>query len=295
MFTYSLIIPHKNCPDLLQRCIDTIPRREDLEVIVVDDNSLQCIDESKYNDLNITFVYDKSNKGAGHARNLGVEVATGKWLLFADADDRYTNNLRDLLDAYSEDTTTDIVYLNALMFDENGHYADYVIDRYINRYLQNRFYSEKVLRYSVFTPWTRMVKRDLVSLNGIRFDETPIGNDFTFCLTCSKYAKKIAVEEKYIYEYYRPTTTLSLTDSYRKIDTLSLVISNRLKMNQIYTECGFVFKFSIIKYYFSDIKKFGKHEVNKVYKNVLKNSGYSLVRDIVNTLIYLFGKVLRIL
>jgi glycosyltransferase involved in cell wall biosynthesis len=39
MYNYSFIIPHKNCPDLLQRCVDSIPDRDDVQVIVVDDNS----------------------------------------------------------------------------------------------------------------------------------------------------------------------------------------------------------------------------------------------------------------
>ena len=39
MIIYSIIIFHKNCPDLLQRCLDFIPCREDLQIIVVDDNS----------------------------------------------------------------------------------------------------------------------------------------------------------------------------------------------------------------------------------------------------------------
>ena len=36
---FSLIIPHKNIPSLLQRCLDSIPVREDLEIIILDDNS----------------------------------------------------------------------------------------------------------------------------------------------------------------------------------------------------------------------------------------------------------------
>ncbi len=36
---YSIIIPHKNIPLLLQRCLDSIPQREDIQIIVVDDNS----------------------------------------------------------------------------------------------------------------------------------------------------------------------------------------------------------------------------------------------------------------
>lgn len=36
---YSFIIPHKNSPDLLNRCIQSIPKRDDIEIIIVDDNS----------------------------------------------------------------------------------------------------------------------------------------------------------------------------------------------------------------------------------------------------------------
>lgn len=295
MYTYSLIIPHKNCPEFLYRCLSTVPNREDLEIIVIDDNSVQCIDENKIFHTNIRIIYDSSGKGAGHARNLGLEVATGKWLLFADADDCYTDNFGELLDKYAENNINDIVYLNAVTFNEKNTSGTYIIDDYIKRFLKHRFYSEKVLRYAVFTPWTRMVKKDLVDTYQIRFDEVPIGNDYAFCLACSKYAKKIAVEEKFIYKYYRPLVTTSLTDSYRKVETLPLVLNNRMKMNRIYSECGFIFKFSIIKYYFTDLKKFNSSKVKSIYKDVLKQNRYSLLSDLFNTLMYAFGKVFSII
>ena len=36
---YSIVIPHYNIPDLLERALNSIPQREDIEIIVVDDNS----------------------------------------------------------------------------------------------------------------------------------------------------------------------------------------------------------------------------------------------------------------
>ena len=39
MYNYTVIIPHKNCPDLLQRALDSIPEKDDIQVIIVDDNS----------------------------------------------------------------------------------------------------------------------------------------------------------------------------------------------------------------------------------------------------------------
>ena len=99
MFSYTIIIPHKNCPDLLKRCVDSIPVRDDVQIIVVDDNS----DEDKKpsierKGMEVVLLDASSSKGAGRARNVGLKHAKGKWLLFADADDYYTDNLSKFLD-----------------------------------------------------------------------------------------------------------------------------------------------------------------------------------------------------
>lgn len=58
---YSIIIPHYNIPDLLQRLLDSIPQREDIEIIVVDDNSSSDVVDfnhfpgSDRNDVRIIF------------------------------------------------------------------------------------------------------------------------------------------------------------------------------------------------------------------------------------------------
>ena len=90
-YNFSIIIPHKNTPDLLKRCVSSIPRREDVQIIIVDDNSDEKIVDFEHFPFlgtpNATVVFDKSSKGAGHARNIGLEKAEGKWYLFADSDD----------------------------------------------------------------------------------------------------------------------------------------------------------------------------------------------------------------
>jgi len=88
---YSIIIPHKDIPDLLQRCLDSIPVRDDVEVIVVDDNSdprkvdFEHFPQWKGKDYH--YFLTKEGKGAGYARNVGLDHAQGRWIIFADADD----------------------------------------------------------------------------------------------------------------------------------------------------------------------------------------------------------------
>ena len=73
--TVSYTHLHKNIPNLLQRCLDSIPNREDVQIIVVDDNSdPNIVDFDKFpglNRSNVEVIFTKEGKGAGYARNTG--------------------------------------------------------------------------------------------------------------------------------------------------------------------------------------------------------------------------------
>ena len=101
---FSIIIPHKEIPDLLMRCLRSIPVSEDIQVIVVDDNSADADTYlDKYPELSrpyLEFIRTTKGGGAGYARNVGLDRAKGKWLLFADADDFFTDNLYDIITKY---------------------------------------------------------------------------------------------------------------------------------------------------------------------------------------------------
>ena len=79
-YTYTIIIPHKNSPKLLQRCLDSIPHRDDLHIIVVDDNSDPDIVDFKLfpgldrNDVDVIFT--KEGKGAGYAEISVLRILT---------------------------------------------------------------------------------------------------------------------------------------------------------------------------------------------------------------------------
>lgn len=200
MIYFSFIIPHKNICALLTRCLASIPRREDIEIIVVDDNS----DPSKVSfdefpgraDSTVQLVFTKEGKGAGYARNVGIKKAQGRWLLFADADDFYNPGCLEWMDTY-KDAKEDIIY-----FDYNTVYSDTLCATSprtptYRHYLINE--DEEGLRYASDTPWPKMIKRSLVEKYALQFDETRVGNDLMFSAKAGHFAHSIAICKQPIY------------------------------------------------------------------------------------------------
>lgn len=195
-YKFSIIIPHKNSPELLERCINSLPKRNDLQIIIVDDNSDESIvDFSRFPGIgnkNIKIIFNKYSLGAGHARNLGLEVAEGKWLLFADADDYYLN-IDALFNKYSEVENVDIVYFNCKgESDKTNRCVKY--NKIVKEYFFNSSIGDKRIRFNWWTPWNKMVKKSLVDTYNLRFEEVMSGNDAKFCLLAGYFADKIAVE-----------------------------------------------------------------------------------------------------
>lgn len=101
----SFVIPVFNTKEYLERCVQSIAKMNEsrMEVIAVDDKST---DGSFEELLRLQTVYpmlkvlqNKQNSGVSHTRNVGMLVASGKYIAFVDSDDRifppaYENMLR---------------------------------------------------------------------------------------------------------------------------------------------------------------------------------------------------------
>lgn len=185
-YNYSIIIPHHNIPKLLNRCLDSIPRRKDIQIIVVDDNSNpDIVDFNTFPGLKDPFVevyLTKEGKGAGYARNVGLQHAKGKWLLFADSDDFFLANAFDLCDIYLN-TNYDIVYFGIDSIDSETLMR---VDRYkvYNRYIDkcDNVSTELIdmLKFRHDVPWGKMINHKLILKKNIKFGETKYCNDTLF-------------------------------------------------------------------------------------------------------------------
>lgn len=213
--TYSFVIPHHNTPDLLQRLIDSIPQREDIEVIVVDDNSDK---DKKTNvsrsDVRVIYIDKEHSKGAGHARNVGIDNATGKWLMFADADDFYMPNFIEVLDDY-KDSDLDMLFYNIESLERDTflpeeHNRAFIHRKLLNDYVNDHKKSDCLL-YLGYGPWRKMLRTEFVKSYGLFFEEIPKDNDHMFALLTSYFAKKWDVDERSVYSliYYAGSISYS--------------------------------------------------------------------------------------
>lgn len=204
MINYSIIISHKNTPDLLQYCLDSIPVRDDVQVIVVDDNSdAEKVDfehfpqwKGKHYDYYLT----KEGKGAGFARNVGLKNASAKWVLFVDADDFLLPVANDIFDE-EKDTNAEIVFFRpkAVMLEDRLSVSKRA-DQYnaiVDRYAQTN--DEMPLRCRWFSPCSKFVDLEMIRRNGICFDEIRYSNDNLFAVTTGTNADKIVVRDKPFY------------------------------------------------------------------------------------------------
>ena len=205
MINYSFIIPHKNIPKLLERCVNSIPNRPDIEIIVIDDNSddiqpLQSMDCLKKENVHLICISKEESKGAGYARNKGMNIAKGKWLVFADADDFFLSDaLNNKMNNYA-DSLADIVFFNVECLFANSFVpvpnADIAYRKFIEA--QN---ATTLCRYKLKVPWGKFVKRSLIESNTIQFDETKVANDLIFSLKTGIAATIVEVDKTSIYTW----------------------------------------------------------------------------------------------
>ncbi len=203
-YNYTVIIPHKNIPNLLQRCLDSLPVRDDLQVIVVDDNSdPKKVDFEHFPGLNrpnTKVFFDKSGMGAGRARNIGLDnIGDTKWLFFADSDDFYNPILSEKMDQYLN-SDADIIYFGVDSVFSETLEPSIRKNRYNNHFVKAvETGNENELRCKLTVPWSKFIRYEIPQKGGFRFTEIPASNDAYFSLLCAFAAKKITTDTAEVY------------------------------------------------------------------------------------------------
>ena len=262
MPTISIIIPVYNVETFLRTCLDSIVNQTyiEKEIILVNDGSSDdsgAICDEYSSRYPFVKVIHKTNNGPSAARNLGIEVATGKRIIFVDADDLWADNrCLEKLYAYAVSFNLDIVRfeylavneqlepLSSSIYDKKG-ISDCILDNY------------SMVKYAIASEWFTvlfLIRRDILS--DIRFKE-----DKNFLEDCDFYCRIFASaplrcgylnERLYIYRKRKSSITATykiknLKDAFELCDVFYeasiKILDENLKRLYIY--------YSVMMYYWT--------------------------------------------
>ena len=168
----SVIIPIYNVDRYLSQCIESALNQtiDDIEVILVDDGSIDSSPEicDRYVRMDDRVrVIHKANGGLSSARNSGLDVASGKWICFLDADDWLATTRFEEMLAFEQDDLDIIIggFTQCLRGKERLRHPVVRPSVYSNEYILNG-----MVYQGQFAPvWTSLYRHSLIKNNRMRF------------------------------------------------------------------------------------------------------------------------------
>lgn len=203
----SIIIPVYNAEKYIQETIDSIIAQtyHEYELILVDDGSVDnslAILKDNQNKYDFISVYTGENHGAPHARNIGIEAARGKHIIFFDADDIMDENCLGDLVSVKEEFGANLSIGMRRKIDEAGK----IISNEIKEVKIKKYYLGRgdelsfLLNVDPF-PGNKLYDAEIIKKYGIKFADVKIGQDLNFYLKFLVVAQTVVIVDKMVCSY----------------------------------------------------------------------------------------------
>ena len=211
MSTVSIIVPIYKVEDYIRECIDSILAQTYpyFELILVDDGSPDncgriCDDYAK-GDNRIKVVH-KVNGGISSARNAGLEVAKGEWIMHVDGDDWIEPDMIESLIEAAQITGADMVIGDFVKYGPSAGY-----NKLPTWGSDKKKSMSNYLAYTMTTIWGSIARRSLYADHSLKSPEgISYCEDFHLIVRLCHFANKIVNVHRPFYHYrYRPTSIMS--------------------------------------------------------------------------------------
>lgn len=219
----SIVVPVYNVATYLVKCLDSLHQQtlQEIEIICVDDGStdgsLEMLYEYQEKEPRMKILQQKeASAGAAKARNLGISVATGEYLLILDSDDYFSLELAEKTYLKAKSVHADIVVFDAV-------HVDYKTLEPLEQY--TCLYEHYLPMASVFSgkdnafvlfqsttsaAWTKLFKRSFVLEHNLFFQEVHVIDDIFFVYRALACCERMAIiKDKLInYRYMNPESQI---------------------------------------------------------------------------------------
>lgn len=234
----SIIIPVYNCERYLDRCVESVLQQtyRNIELILVDDGSTdgsgKCCDTWAERDSRVKVIH-QANGGVSAARNAGLDMVTGDYIGFVDADDWVEPDLVECVLGAAVTNNADMVLFDPFVHIENRNAT--TIDSI-------HFFPESVLltkgeitpeklRFVAGAIWRFVYRRKILEDHKIRFEtQLPLSEDKIFNIAALGCSDLVFYLRKPFYHYW--INGGSATGKYRP-DFLEIVLNTQKQMESV--------------------------------------------------------------
>ncbi len=204
----SVIIPVYGVEKYIERCARSLFEQtlDDMEFIFVNDCTpdksiilLQQLLLQYPHRINQTqIIMLPQNKGLANARKVGIEHASGEYIIQCDSDDWVDTNAYKLMYEFAVNESFDLVVCG--IYESNGYQYSLKEQKKISD--KNKYLSGIVDRSISCSLWNKLVKATIFSDNIIQYAKYNMLEDEVLCVQITYYAQKIGFIQKPLYYYY---------------------------------------------------------------------------------------------
>jgi len=219
----SVIVPVYNSEEYISTTLDSIINQDfkTFEIIVIDDGStdgsLEIINEKLSKSSISHKIIHQENSGVSSARNRGIAEASGKYLVFIDADDYVTgNHLSELYNGETDFSLIQFIKKDGDKLSTPHHFSA--------EFISCEDFIKKELNMEMpFNFWQLMYKASLINENDIKFNPNLVyGEDIDFALRVLLYGDYVAVSNEATYYYIQHPRSAINTSEFRRFEVISI-------------------------------------------------------------------------
>ena len=309
----SIIVPVFNAASTLEKCVRSVTEQtyKEIQIILVNncsnDGSLELCQRLATKDDRI-ILEDLKTKGVSAARNRGVELASGEFITFIDADDWIDPNICDFFAKENTKHDYDLFYFSAQYHNVGNSLKSFLFAENVSLLSDNQ---KEELQIKVFAPnspyfeyktntrflgsvWGKFYKKDVLKKHNLHFaTETIISEDVLFNTLALDYFDRIGYTRDCFYHYTQQTS--SAQNHYRPnsekyfdfvIDQIQQWLT-RTKKNKHFVDAA---NCLFVHYLFGILKEDLAHKDNKLsltqrctdLKKILKKQKYQNILHNIN-------------